>query len=223
MRHHADREREQRRAPPCRRVLQRHRLPQARAQVAASSAPVPPAVRCGPTADSHRVLLEAAVRDLAVEVRQALAGTVAVSTRSPPCIARQLAGDRPRSLISSSSAARAQRPGSGAGGPDPNADQHALAVAGRAAVSPAGVDALVEIGNAEVVVASGGQCWCAHLQSMHGSGWSRTMRKRSDRYRGHCSLEASLRGGRAAHWRDGERLSGEILSCAGLSARRRER
>lgn len=151
LRHHADREREQRLSAEDVAVLQRDRSPQARAQVAAKFGRQFDEL-CG-AADQAvaTAVLELLVRDLEVEVRQALASTVAGSANLPPPVARRLAGDaievaepilRRSPVLSDEDLVRVVRT---------NAMQYALAVAGRERLSTLVSDALVDTGSAEVV------------------------------------------------------------------------
>lgn len=151
LRHHADREREQRLSAADVDVLQRDRSPQARAQVAAKFGRQFDEL-CGASDQAiATAVLELLVRDLAVEVRQALASTVATSTRLPAQVARQLAGDaievadpilQRSPVLSDEDLVRVVRT---------NAMQYALAVAGREQISELVSDALVDTGHAEVV------------------------------------------------------------------------
>jgi uncharacterized protein (DUF2336 family) len=152
LRSHADREREQRLGPADVDVLRRDRSPQARAQVAVKFGRQFDEL-CGSAdqAVAHAVL-GLLVRDLAVEVRQALATTVAGSAALPAEVARQLAGDaievagpilQRSPALSDEDLIQIVRT---------NAMQYALAVAGRERLSEVVSQALVETGEAEVVM-----------------------------------------------------------------------
>ena len=203
LRHHADREREQRLSAADVEVLQRDRSPHARAQVAAKFGRQFDEL-CG-AADRAiaDAVLELLVRDLAVEVRQALADTVAASTRLPPHVARQLAGDwievadpilERSPVLSDEDLVRVVRT---------NAMQYALAVAGRERLSELVSDALVDTGQCRGGGASGRQCRCGLSQT--------TMQRVVQDYRGNEQIHARvirrpelpLRTGRATHRRDG--------------------
>ena len=151
LRHHAEREREQKLSADDVSVLQRDRSPQARAQVAAKFGRQFDELCAGADQAVATAVLELLVRDLAVEVRQALASTVAGSARLPPEVARRLAGDaievadpilRHSPVLTDEDLIRVIRT---------NAMQYALAVAGRERLSDLVSDALVDTGHAEVV------------------------------------------------------------------------
>ena len=151
LRHHADREREQRLGAADVATLQRDRSPQARAQVASKFGRQFDELCGGGDRAVADAVLELLVRDLAVEVRQALASTVAASALLPVHIARQLAADR----IEIASPILEQSPV--LGDEDlvrvvrTNAMQYALAVAGRQRLSEMVSEALVDTGEAAVV------------------------------------------------------------------------
>ena len=106
LRHHADQEREQRLSAADVDVLQRDRSPQARAQVAAKFGRQFDEL-CGASDQAvATAVLELLVRDLAVEVRQALASTVATSTSCRRRSRGSSPATRSRSPIPSCSAAR---------------------------------------------------------------------------------------------------------------------
>lgn len=152
LRSQADREREQRLGPADVDVLRRDCSPQARAQVAAKFGRQFDAL-CGSAdqAVAHAVLA-LLVRDLALEVRQALSSTVAGSAALPAEVARQLAGDaievatpilQRSPALSDEDLIHIVRT---------NAMQYALAVAGRERLSEVVSEALVDTGEAEVVM-----------------------------------------------------------------------
>ena len=151
LRHHADKEREQRLSVADVDVLQRDRSPQARAQVAAKFGRQFDEL-CGATDQAvATAVLELLVRDLAVEVRQALASAVAASAKLPAHVARKLAGDaievaapilQRSPVLSDDDLVRVVRT---------NAMQYALAAAGRERLSEIVSEALVDTGHAEVV------------------------------------------------------------------------
>ena len=151
LRHHADREREQRLGAADVATLQRDRSPQARAQVAAKFGRQFDELCGGGDRVVADAVLELLVRDLAVEVRQALANTVAASALLPTHIAQQLATDR----IEIASPILEQSPV--LGDEDlvrvvrTHAMQYALAVAGRQRLSEVVSEALVDTGEAAVV------------------------------------------------------------------------
>ena len=151
LRHHADREREQRLGAADVATLQRDRSPQARAQVAAKFGRQFDELCGGGDRAVAAAVLELLVRDLAVEVRQALANTVAASALVPTHIAQQLATDR----IEIASPILEQSPV--LGDEDlvrvvrTHAMQYALAVAGRRRLSEVVSEALVDTGEAAVV------------------------------------------------------------------------
>ena len=151
LRHHADREREQRLGAADVATLQRDRSPQARAQVAAKFGRQFDELCGGGDRVVADAVLELLVRDLAVEVRQALANTVAASALLPTHIAQQLATDR----IEIASPILEQSPV--LGDEDlvrvvrTHAMQYALAVAGRRRLSEVVSEALVDTGEAAVV------------------------------------------------------------------------
>ena len=151
LRHHADREREQRLGAADVATLQRDRSPQARAQVAAKFGRQFDELCGGGDRAVAAAVLELLVRDLAVEVRQALANTVAASALLPTHIAQQLATDR----IEIASPILEQSPV--LGDEDlvrvvrTHAMQYALAVAGRQRLSEVVAEALVDTGEAAVV------------------------------------------------------------------------
>ena len=151
LRHHADREREQRLGAADVATLQRDRSPQARAQVAAKFGRQFDELCGGGDRAVAAAVLELLVRDLAVEVRQALANTVAASALVPTHIAQQLATDR----IEIASPILEQSPV--LGDEDlvrvvrTHAMQYALAVAGRQRLSEVVSEALVDTGEAAVV------------------------------------------------------------------------
>jgi uncharacterized protein (DUF2336 family) len=151
MRHHADREREQRLGAADVAILQRDRSPQARAQVAAKFGRQFDELCGGNDRAVADAVLELLVRDLAVEVRQALATTVAASALLPNRIAQQLVADRieiaspileQSPVLSDEELVRVVRT---------NAMQYALAVAGRQRLSEMVSEALVDTGEAAVV------------------------------------------------------------------------
>ena len=151
LRAHVDREREQRLGAADVEVLQRDRSPQARAQVAAKFGRQFDELCGAPDQAVAQAVLELLVRDLALEVRQALASTVAASANLPPHVARRLAGDAievagpilERSpVLTDDDLVRVVRT---------NALQYALAVTGRERLSEPVTEALVETGHAEVV------------------------------------------------------------------------
>ena len=151
LRHHADREREQRLGAADVVTLQRDRSPQARAQVAAKFGRQFDELCGGSDRAVADAVLELLVRDLAVEVRQALASTVAASALLPVHIAQQLAADRieiaspileQSPVLSDEDLVRVVRT---------NAMQYALAVAGRQGLSERVSEALVDTGEAAVV------------------------------------------------------------------------
>jgi uncharacterized protein (DUF2336 family) len=132
-------------------VLQRDRSPQARAQVAAKFGRQFDEL-CG-AADQPiaQAILELLVRDLAVEVRQAMANTVAASANLPAPVARKLAGDaievagpilQRSPVLTDDDLVQVVRT---------NAMQYALAVAGRERLSEPVSEALVDTGHPEVV------------------------------------------------------------------------
>lgn len=151
LRHHAEREREQRLGAADVTTLQRDRSPQARAQVAAKFGRQFDELCGGGDRAVADAVLELLVRDLAVEVRQALANTVAASALLPTHIAQQLATDR----IEIASPILEQSPV--LGDEDlvrvvrTHAMQYALAVAGRQRLSEVVSEALVDTGEAAVV------------------------------------------------------------------------
>ena len=151
LRHHADREREQRLGAADVVTLQRDRSPKARAQVAAKFGRQFDELCGGGDRVVADAVLELLVRDLAVEVRQALANTVAASALLPTHIAQQLATDR----IEIASPILEQSPV--LGDEDlvrvvrTHAMQYALAVAGRQRLSEVVSEALVDTGEAAVV------------------------------------------------------------------------
>lgn len=151
LRHHSDKERGQRLSAGDVDVLQRDRSPQARAQVAAKFGRQFDELCSATDQAVATAVLELLVRDLAVEVRQALASTVASSARLPAHIARQLAGDaievadpilQRSPVLSDEDLVRVVRT---------NAMQYALAVAGRERLSEVVSEALVDTGHVEVV------------------------------------------------------------------------
>ncbi len=151
LRHHVDKERDQRLGPADVATLQRDRSPEARAQVAAKFGRQFDEICSGNGRALADAVLELLVRDLAMEVRQALASTVAASAQLPVDIARQLAGDQigvagpllERSpVLGDEDLVRVVRT---------NAMQYALAVAGRERLSELVSEALVETGHEEVV------------------------------------------------------------------------
>ena len=218
LRHHADREREQRLSAADVEVLQRDRSPQARAQVAAKFGRQFDEL-CG-AADRPlaTAVLELLVRDLAVEVRQALASTVAASTRLPPHIARQLAGNsievadpilQRSPVLSDEDLVRVVRT---------NAMQYALAVAGRERLSELVSDALVDTGHAEVV---------ARLVDNVGASISQsTMQRVVQDYRGNDQIHTRVIRRPELPFEVveqligvmGERLEWELIRDRGLSA-----
>src|SRR4051794_15400792 len=165
LRHHADPGREQRLGAPHVDTPPRDPPPHARAQVAAKFGRQFDelcAVSDRAVADAVLGLL---VRDLAVEVRQAPAATVASSALLPAHVARQLAADRIEiagpilehsPVLSDEDLVRVVRT---------NAMQYALAVAGRQRVSEMVSEALVDTGQVEVV---------ARLIENAGAGLSQT-------------------------------------------------
>jgi uncharacterized protein (DUF2336 family) len=151
LRHHADREREQRLGAADVDTLQRDRSPHARAQVAAKFGRQFDELCTGSDRAVADAVLGLLVRDLAVEVRQALATTVAASALLPADVARQLAADRIEiagpilehsPVLSDEDLVRVVRT---------NAMQYALAVAGRQRLSEMVSEALVDTGQVEVV------------------------------------------------------------------------
>ena len=152
LRSHADRERDQRLNAADVDVLQRDRSPQARAQVAAKFGRQFDELCSAADQAVAYAVLRLLVRDIALEVRQALSNTVAGSTRLPPDVARRLAGDaievaapvlRRSPVLTDEDLVHVVRT---------NAMQYALAVAGREHVSELVSEALVETGEAEVVM-----------------------------------------------------------------------
>ena len=198
MRHHADKEREQRLSAADVDVLQRDRSPQARAQVAAKfGRQFDELCGAGEQAVASAVL-ELLVRDLAVEVRQALASTVAASAKLPPAIARQLAGDEievaepilQRSpVLGDEDLVRVVRT---------NAMQYALAVAGRERLSELVSEALVDTGHAEVVARLVDNAGAQHLAEHDAAGDPGLSRQRADPCPADPPAGAALRAGRAA-------------------------
>jgi uncharacterized protein (DUF2336 family) len=151
LRHHADKERDQRLGAADVSALQRDRSPQARAQVAAKFGRQFDEICANNGQAVADAVLQLLVRDLAVEVRHALASTVAASAQLPLDVARQLVGDqievaRPlleRSpVLTDEDLVRVIRT---------NALQYALAVAGRERVSELVSETLVDTGQEEVV------------------------------------------------------------------------
>ena len=151
LRSQADRERGQRLGAADVEVLRRDCSPQARAQVAAKFGRQFDELCGGGDRAVADAVLELLVRDLAVEVRQALANTVAASALLPTHIAQQLATDR----IEIASPILEQSPV--LGDEDlvrvvrTHAMQYALAVAGRQRLSEVVSEALVDTGEAAVV------------------------------------------------------------------------
>ena len=173
-RHHADKAREQRLSAADVDVLQRDRSPQARAQVAAKfGRQFDELCGAGEQAVAYAVL-ELLVRDLAVEVRQALASTVA---RAPSCrrpVALQLAGDAievaepilERSpVLGDEDLVRVVRT---------NAMQYALGRGRPRAVVGAGVRGAGRHRPRGGGGAAGGQCRAPASRRARCSGWSRT-------------------------------------------------
>ena len=184
LRHNADREREQKLSAADVAVLQRDRSPQARAQVAAKFGRQFDELCAAADQAVATAVLELLVRDLAVEVRQALASTVAASSRLPPEVARRLAGDaievadpilQRSPVLSDDDLVRVVRT---------NAMQYALAVAGRERLSELVSDALVDTGHAEVV---------ARLVENAGASISQsTMRRVVEDFRGNEQVHARV-------------------------------
>ena len=151
LRPHAEKLREQKLGPADVETLQRDRSPAARAKVAAKFGRQFDELCAGngrPLADA---VLELLVRDLAVEVRQALALAVAASAALPPKVAQQLAEDgieiaRPileqSPVLTDEDLIRVVRT---------HALQYGLAVAGRSRVSEIVAEVLVASGHDEVV------------------------------------------------------------------------
>src|SRR3954447_887280 len=155
LRHHADREREQRLGAAAADTPPPDRSPHARAQVAAKFGRQFDDLCTGSDRAVADAVLELLVRDLAVEVRQALATTVAASALLPAHVARQLAADRIEiagpilehsPVLSDEDLVRVVRT---------NAMQYALAVAGRQRLSEMVSEELVDTGQAEVVTRLG--------------------------------------------------------------------
>jgi uncharacterized protein (DUF2336 family) len=152
LRPQAEREREQRLGAADVDVLQRDRSRQARAQVAAKFGRQFDELCGASDQDVAHAVLELLVRDLAVEVRQALANTVAASAKLPSHVACQLAGDvievaapilERSPVLTDEDLVRVVRT---------NALQYALAVAGRERLSELVSETLVDTGHEEVVV-----------------------------------------------------------------------
>ena len=185
LRHNAEMQRQQRLGAEDVETLRRDRSPQARAQVAAKFGRQFDEL-CG--GDGGRALADAVlqllVRDLAAEVRQALASAVADSVHLPPQTAKQLAGDeieiaRPvleRSpVLTDEDLVRVVRT---------NAMQYALAVAGRARVSEMVSAALVATGHEQVV---------ARLVDNAGAKLSQgTLQRVVEDFRGHEQIHARV-------------------------------
>jgi uncharacterized protein (DUF2336 family) len=151
LRQNADMQRQQRLSAEDVGTLQRDRSPQARAQVASKFGRQFDELCAGSGQALADAVLQLLVRDLAAEVRQALASAVAGSARLPPQAAQQLAGDeieiaRPileRSpVLTDEDLVRVVRT---------NAMQYALAVAGRERLSEIVSEALVATGHEQVV------------------------------------------------------------------------
>jgi uncharacterized protein (DUF2336 family) len=152
LRSQAEREREQRLGAADVEILRRDRSPQARAQVAAKFGRQFDELCAASEQAVANAVLGLLVRDIALEVRQALSQTVAGSTHLPPDVARQLAGDaievatpilQRSPVLTDQDLVHIVRT---------NAMQYALAVAGRERLSEMVSDALVETGEAEVVM-----------------------------------------------------------------------
>ncbi len=184
LRPHVDRERDQKLSAADVAVLQRDRSPQARAQVAAKFGRQFDELCAAADQAVATAVLELLVRDLAVEVRQALASTVAASARLAPEVARRLAGDaievaepilQRSPVLSDEDLVRVVRT---------NAMQYALAVAGRERLSELVSDALVDTGDAEVV---------ARLVENAGASISQsTMRRVIQDHRGNEQVHARV-------------------------------
>ena len=184
LRSQADRERGQRLGAADVEVLRRDCSPQARAQVAAKFGRQFDEL-CGSSdqAVAHAVL-RLLVRDLAVEVRQALSSTVAGSSLLPIEVARQLASDaievaapilQRSPVLTDEDLVHIVRT---------NAMQYALAVAGRERLSEPVSDALVDTGEAEVVL---------HLVDNGGAGISHsTMQRVVQDYAGNDQIHARV-------------------------------
>jgi uncharacterized protein (DUF2336 family) len=218
LRHHAEREREQRLSADDVAVLQRDRSPQARAQVAAKFGRQFDELCAAADQAVATAVLELLVRDVAVEVRQALASTVAGSARLPPQVARQLAGDaievadpiiRSSPVLSDEDLIQVVRT---------NAMQYALAVAARERLSPLVSDVLVDTGHAEVV---------AVLMENAGASISQsTMRRVIQDFRGDEQIHARLIRRPELPFElveqlvgvMGERLEWELIRSRGMSA-----
>ena len=151
LRPHAEEATRARLGPADLETLQRDRSPAARAKVAAKFGRQFDELCAGngrPLADA---VLELLVRDLAVEVRQALAHAVAACAALPPKVAQQLAEDRieiacpileQSPVLTDEDLIRVVRT---------HALQYGLAVARRSRVSEIVADALVASGHEEVV------------------------------------------------------------------------
>ena len=184
MRSQADREREQRLNLADVEVLRRDRSPQARAQVATKFGRQFDELCAGADRAVAQAVLGLLVRDLALEVRQALSCAVAGSARLAPEIARQLAGD----AIEVATPMLQRSPV--LGDEDlvhivrTNAMQYALAVAGRERLSERVSEALVDTGAAEVVM---------RLVENNGADISQsTMQRVVQDYAGHDQIHARV-------------------------------
>lgn len=184
MRSQADREREQRLNLADVEVLRRDRSPQARAQVATKFGRQFDELCAGADQAVAQAVLGLLVRDLALEVRQALSSAVAGSARLAPEVARQLAGDaievatpvlQHSPVLSDEDLVHVVRT---------NAMQYALAVAGRERLSERVSEALVDTGAAEVVM---------RLVENNGADISQsTMRRVVQDYAGHDQIHARV-------------------------------
>lgn len=132
--------------------LRRDRSPEARTKLAAKLGRQFDALATGSAQGLAAAVLHLLVHDLAKEVRQALALAVGASPNLPPAVAGHLAGDvievaepvlRHSPVLTDEDLIRVVRT---------NAMQYALAVAGRARLSEAVCQALVETGEEQVVV-----------------------------------------------------------------------
>lgn len=146
-----DREREVRLGAADVETLQRDRSPEARAKVAAKFGRQFDELCTGSGRELADALLELLVHDLAAEVRQALAATVAGSSELPVHVARRLAEDRieiarpvleQSPVLTDEDLLRVVRT---------QALQYGLAVAGRARLSETVTEALVAGGHEAVV------------------------------------------------------------------------
>ena len=204
MRHHADREREQRLGAADVAILQRDRSPQARAQVAAKFGRQFDELCAGNDRAVADAVLELLVRDLAVEVRQALATTVAASALLPADVARQLAGrpDRDRAARSSSTArCSATRTWCAWCAPTPCSTRWRWPAAQR--LSEMVSEALVDTGEVEVVTRLVENAGASLSQTTHGAGDPGLPGQRADPRAGDPAARTALRAGRAADRRHG--------------------